>query len=57
MGLAVCGLKLLLPESFLSTVLMILTGVSVYVLIACLDHALEKSDLQGILRPGRRHRR
>lgn len=57
MGLAVYGLKLLLPESFLSTVLMILTGVSVYVLIACLDHALEKSDLQGILRPGRRHRR
>ena len=57
MGLAVYGLKLLLPESFLSTVLMILTGVGVYVLIACLDHALEKSDLQGILRPGRRHRR
>ena len=49
MGLAVYGLKVILPESFLSTLIMIAAGICVYLGLAWMDHAVDRNDLQGIL--------
>lgn len=57
MGAAVLGLKTVLPEGFLTTCLLILTGIVVFVLVAWLDKALDKAVIQSVLWRFRRRKK
>lgn len=53
MGLAVWGLKMLLPFGRITTIIKIVLGVVVYFAVAFADHALTKADIRSMMRGGR----